>query len=30
MMSMKVVIVKCDDEGNIDVSDLADKIGLQR
>ena len=26
MMSMKVVIVKCDDEGNIDVSDLADKI----
>ena len=26
MMSMKVVIVKCDEEGNIDVSDLADKI----
>ncbi|CCN73357.1 aminomethyl-transferring glycine dehydrogenase [Vibrio nigripulchritudo] len=26
MMSMKVVIVKCDDDGNIDVEDLAAKI----
>ncbi|MBU2897397.1 aminomethyl-transferring glycine dehydrogenase [Vibrio hepatarius] len=26
MVSMKVVVVKCDDEGNIDVSDLAAKI----
>ncbi|NOH70860.1 aminomethyl-transferring glycine dehydrogenase [Vibrio pectenicida] len=26
MVSMKVVVVKCDDEGNIDVNDLAAKI----
>ncbi|MGP8306851.1 aminomethyl-transferring glycine dehydrogenase [Vibrio sp. YIC-376] len=26
MVSMKVVVVKCDEDGNIDMSDLADKI----
>ncbi|GLT18825.1 glycine dehydrogenase (decarboxylating) [Vibrio zhanjiangensis] len=26
MVSMKVVVVKCDENGNIDISDLADKI----
>ncbi|ELB2246188.1 aminomethyl-transferring glycine dehydrogenase [Vibrio parahaemolyticus] len=26
MVSMKVVVVKCDDEGNIDTDDLAEKI----
>ncbi|WP_182009359.1 aminomethyl-transferring glycine dehydrogenase [Vibrio sp. B1FLJ16] len=26
MVSMKVVVVKCDENGNIDMSDLADKI----
>ncbi|HAS6996054.1 TPA: aminomethyl-transferring glycine dehydrogenase [Vibrio parahaemolyticus] len=26
MVSMKVVVVKCDDEGNIDIDDLATKI----
>ncbi|AMG08644.1 aminomethyl-transferring glycine dehydrogenase [Vibrio parahaemolyticus] len=26
MVSMKVVVVKCDDEGNIDIDDLAEKI----
>ncbi|MGD8171564.1 aminomethyl-transferring glycine dehydrogenase [Vibrio sp. TRT 21S02] len=26
MVSMKVVVVKCDDEGNIDITDLAAKI----
>ncbi|MGR5471275.1 aminotransferase class V-fold PLP-dependent enzyme, partial [Vibrio astriarenae] len=26
MVSMKVVVVKCDDEGNIDIDDLAAKI----
>ncbi|HGF3678144.1 aminomethyl-transferring glycine dehydrogenase [Vibrio parahaemolyticus] len=26
MVSMKVVVVKCDDEGNIDIDDLASKI----
>ncbi|WP_038173226.1 MULTISPECIES: aminomethyl-transferring glycine dehydrogenase [Vibrio] len=26
MVSMKVVVVKCDDEGNIDINDLAAKI----
>ena len=26
MAGMKVVIVKCDDEGNIDISDLTDKV----
>ncbi|MGR5132562.1 aminomethyl-transferring glycine dehydrogenase [Vibrio alfacsensis] len=26
MVSMKVVVVKCDDEGNIDIDDLAGKI----
>ncbi|AIW20926.1 aminomethyl-transferring glycine dehydrogenase [Vibrio coralliilyticus] len=26
MVSMKVVVVKCDDDGNIDIDDLAEKI----
>ncbi|NOI74630.1 aminomethyl-transferring glycine dehydrogenase [Vibrio coralliilyticus] len=26
MVSMKVVVVKCDDDGNIDIGDLAEKI----
>ncbi|WP_428776531.1 aminomethyl-transferring glycine dehydrogenase [Vibrio sp.] len=26
MVSMKVVVVKCDSEGNVDINDLADKI----
>ncbi|MCV5264355.1 aminotransferase class V-fold PLP-dependent enzyme, partial [Escherichia coli] len=26
MVSMKVVVVKCDEEGNIDIDDLAAKI----
>ncbi|WP_162064314.1 aminomethyl-transferring glycine dehydrogenase [Vibrio taketomensis] len=30
MLSMKVVVVKCDNEGNIDLVDLADKIALHR
>lgn len=30
MVSMKVVVVKCDQEGNIDISDLADKIEKHR
>ncbi|HCG5909825.1 TPA: aminomethyl-transferring glycine dehydrogenase [Vibrio parahaemolyticus] len=30
MVSMKVVVVKCDDEGNIDIDDLAAKIEKQK
>ncbi|MDB1126022.1 aminomethyl-transferring glycine dehydrogenase [Vibrio algarum] len=30
MVSMKVVVVKCDDAGNIDILDLADKIEKHR
>ncbi len=30
MVSMKVVVVKCDDNGNIDLGDLADKIDKHR
>ncbi|WP_070964259.1 aminomethyl-transferring glycine dehydrogenase [Vibrio sonorensis] len=30
MVSMKVVVVKCDDDGNIDVADLAAKIEKHR
>lgn len=30
MVSMKVVVVKCDNEGNIDLVDLADKIEKHR
>lgn len=30
MVSMKVVVVKCDQDGNIDISDLVDKIEKHR
>ncbi len=30
MVSMKVVVVKCDEAGNIDITDLADKIEKHR
>ncbi|MFA0415453.1 aminomethyl-transferring glycine dehydrogenase [Vibrio renipiscarius] len=30
MVSMKVVVVKCDQEGNIDINDLAEKIEKHR
>ncbi|MFC1233973.1 aminomethyl-transferring glycine dehydrogenase [Vibrio sp. F74] len=30
MVSMKVVVVKCDESGNIDITDLADKIEKHR
>jgi glycine dehydrogenase len=30
MMGMKIVVVRCDDQGNIDVADLDDKIAAHR